>query len=145
MEIREIDFKKIADVVDKCCKTEDECGACKGANCLVGFAKVALKYASQRGVYHIPQGPEMVPEKDLKLYYKEALTEALLQILLQCQNCRDNHQEECVINCTKKSIEIALLGDYIPYNGSALGYLIELSKRDSELGESLLEKYRYSK
>lgn len=145
MPVNSVDFTAVSHLVDKCCKTEEECGSCPRNKCLVGFARIVLEYAVQKGVFRIPQGNNLIPQGDFKLYYQADLTEALAEILCQCQNCQDNHQADCVINVARLALELALLGDNQHYSGSAFAYLIETSRKHPEIGTKLLERYKARK
>ncbi|KKM09036.1 hypothetical protein SY88_21150 [Clostridiales bacterium PH28_bin88] len=128
--------------VDKCCKTPEECGDCPQNKCLIGFAQIAVEYATQRSTFRIPRGNELIPQQDFKVYYHEDLNRALVEILCQCQNCQDSHEEECVINVTRMALELALLGDNLPYEGSAFTYLMQVNRLHPDAGARLLEGYK---
>ena len=145
MTARNIDLERIEKVVDHCCKTEAECGSCDKAHCLIGFAQTALAYARQKNTARIPRGHEFVPQDDLRVYYQQDLIAALAEVLLQCQNCRDNHEEECVVNVTRRSLELALLGENFDYEGSVSAYLMQVGRHNQETGNCLLQAYQERK
>lgn len=142
MAARNINLDTMQKFIDRCCKTESECGTCNRTHCLIGFAQTALAYARQKNTYRIPRGHELVPQDDLRVYYQEDLINALVEVLLQCQNCRDNHEEECVINVTRRALELALLGDNFDYEGSVFAYLMQLNRHNREIGARLLQAYQ---
>ncbi|MDN5344224.1 MAG: hypothetical protein PWQ18_335 [Clostridia bacterium] len=145
MTARNVDLNKIRVFIDRCCKTEAECGTCNKAHCLIGFAQTALAYARQKNTTRIPRGHEFVPHDDFRVYYQQDLIEALAEVLLQCQNCRDNHEEECVINVTRRSLELALLGENFDYEGSVSAYLMQAGRHNPETGGRLLQAYQERK
>ncbi|MBS3976639.1 MAG: hypothetical protein KGZ75_07950 [Syntrophomonadaceae bacterium] len=145
MAINAINLVPAKKLVDKCCKTIDECQVCAKSKCLVGFSKIALEYAMQKKALSIPQGKNLVPQGDMKIYYQEDLVEALAEILHQCQNCQDNHHDDCITNVARLALELALLGDNPPYGGSSFSYLIHAAKLHPEIGGKLLERYKAKK
>ncbi|MDS1030324.1 hypothetical protein RDV78_07485 [Bacillota bacterium LX-D] len=142
MSASNIDIAKINQVVQKCCKTTEECSKCAQGKCLIGFAKIALEYAEKKNVVSIAKGGSLVPTGDYKIYYQEDLINALVEVLSQCQDCQDNHENDCIINIIRMSLETALLGENIPYEGSAFGYLMQVLKKDSTIGQKLLDKFK---
>lgn len=142
MSDRNIDPTVLRRAADRCCKTVEECGSCDKASCLIGFAQTVLDYARAKNTTRVPQGHKFVPESDLRLYYEDELLEALSEVILQCQSCQDNHEEDCVINLTRKCLERALLGEYVNFNGSITAYLMELSKSRPDTGKKLLNLYQ---
>lgn len=145
MSVRAVDIDKIRKVVDRCCKTDAECGECVKVHCLIGFCQTVLNYCRQKQSYTIPQGYRFIPRSDFRAYYQKDLIRAVVEVLLQCQNCRDNHEEDCVINIIRSSLELALLGENIPYDGSAFGYLIKVNSKNPEVGSVLLQEYQQKK
>ncbi|QGP92388.1 hypothetical protein MGLY_17630 [Neomoorella glycerini] len=145
MTARNVDLDKIQGVIDRCCKTEAECGTCSKAHCLIGFAQTVLAYARQKNTVRIPRGHELVPQDDFRVYYQQDLIAALVEVLLQCQNCRDNHEEECVINVTRRALELALLGENFEYEGSVSAYLMQVGRHNHDLGARLLQAYQERK
>jgi hypothetical protein len=141
MAVRELNYERVEQAVNRCCKTEAECVDCKQNACLIGYCQLALAYSRQKAAMRIPQGDKHIPAGDFRTYYEEDLLQALIQVLAQCQDCRDNHEEECVINVVRSALELALFGDNIPYLGSAFLYLVEAGKRYGESGEKLLQRY----
>jgi len=66
-------------------------------------------------------------------------------VLLQCQECRDNHEEECVINVTRSALEVALLGESLNYEGSVLLYLMQVGRLNPAISKELLQLYEKNK
>ncbi|MEW8958414.1 hypothetical protein SEF58_06085 [Neomoorella humiferrea] len=145
MSARNVDLDKIQGAVDRCCKTVAECGTCNKAHCLIGFAQTALAYARQKNTVRIPRGNELIPQDDLRVYYQQDLIAALVEVLLECQDCRDNHEEECVINVTRRALELALLGENFDYEGSVSAYLMQVGRHNPAIGGSLLTIYQERK
>lgn len=145
MTARNVDLEKIQVAIDRCCKTVAECGTCNKAHCLIGFAQTALAYARQKNTVRIPRGHELIPQDDLRVYYQQDLIAALVEVLMQCQDCRDNHEEECVINVTRRALELALLGENFDYEGSVSAYLMQVGRHSPGTGGRLLQAYKERK
>lgn len=145
MSIREVRLDRIKNAIQKCCKTESECEKCKKTQCLIGFCKIAIDYSEQRNSFQIPNGHKLVPKGDLKVYYEPDLIDALMEILIQCQNCSDNHDEECVLNVARRTVELALLGENFEYEGNAFGYLVKVNEYFPNIGSELLKAYQKRK
>ncbi|MBS4007902.1 MAG: hypothetical protein KGZ45_05700 [Clostridium sp.] len=138
----EINFNGIKAKIEDVCLTESECEQCSKIKCLLGFAKVGIRYALEKNTYNIPQGEKLVPLSDAKLYSQHEVVEALAETLLQCKNCRDNHEEDCVINITRLCLEAILTGEPMPYHGNILIHLVDLSKINPEAGVQVTALYR---
>jgi len=145
VSVTSVNFQPIRAAVDQCCKTEEECGSCEKGKCLIGFAQMAIDYAVQKRTYRIPKGNQLVPQNDTRVYYQNNLAHALAEILCQCQSCQDSHDEECVINVTRLALELALLGDNLLFTGSALQYLMAVSRTHPEHGNQMLELYKHKR
>ncbi|GFN22906.1 hypothetical protein [Thermanaeromonas sp. C210] len=145
MTVRSVNLETIRRAVDKCCKTVEECGSCDKARCLIGFTQTVLDYAQAKNTWHIPQGHTFIPEDDLRLYYQEDLLETLSEILLQCHSCQDNHEEDCVISISRRAMERALFGEYMPFTGSIAAYLLQVARQEPALGEKLASLYQQKK
>ena len=143
MSATNVDFARMKVAVDKCCKTEEECGPCTAkAKCLIGFAQIAIDYAVQKTAFRIPQGSQLIPRDDVRIFYQEDIRRALLEVLIQCQNCEDSHEDDCVINVIRLALETALIGDNLEYQGSAFSYLLQFARKDPGTGQALLEEFK---
>jgi len=141
-ERSEINFSGIREKIEDVCLTESECDQCAKIKCLLGFAKVSIRYALEKNTYNIPQGEKLVPLSDAKLYSQHEVVEALAETLLQCKNCRDNHEENCIINITRLCLEAILTGEPMPYHGNILIHLVDLSRINSEAGAQVAALFR---
>jgi len=104
-----------------------------------------MDYARAKNAVRIPRGHNFIPEDDLRLYYQDDLLETLSEILLQCQSCQDNHEEDCVINIARRAMERALFGEYMPFSGSIAAYLLQVARQEPSLGEKLASLYQQKK
>jgi len=140
----QINIKAIKDAVQRCCQ-EKECVACRGKECLIGFAKLVSEYAGMKKALSIPNGLKMVPTGDFKVYETDDVAFALAMINYECKNCQDNHDDNCVINIMRSSLEVALLGEHSGFTGNPLMYVMNLSRVNPELGEKVMTAYRQLK
>ncbi len=140
----EININAIKQAVQLCCQ-EKECVTCKGKECLVGFAKLVSEYAGAKKALSIPNGLKMVPTGDFKVYDPDDMAFALATINHECKNCQDSHDNNCVINIIRSSLEVALLGEHSDFTGNPLMYVMNLSQVNPELGEKVLSAYRQLK
>lgn len=145
MTARNIDVAAIRQAVDRCCKTVEECGICDKARCLIGFTQTVLEYAQAKNTCRVPHGHKFIPEDDLRLYYQDDLLEAISAVLIQCQSCQDNHEEDCVINISRRALERALFGDYVEFSGSIAAYLLQVGRLNPEMGQKLMALYQEKK
>jgi hypothetical protein len=90
----------------------------------------------------IPNGLKLVPTGDFKNYDPEQIAAALATINKECKNCMDSHEDNCIINVTRSSLEVALLGDHVPFSGNPLLYVMSLSEINSEMGAKVMGYYR---
>ena len=135
----------IRKAVTECCRGKQECGECKGKSCLVGYAKLASEYADVKKTIHIPNGIKLVPNSDFKIYDSEDIAHALAIINLECKNCMDNHDDNCVVNIARSALEVALFGQHFEFAGNPLMYMMGLSQANKELGDKVMNNYRLLK
>ena len=137
----ELNMSYVKEVVESCCRGEAVCEACMGKNCLIGFAKIVSDYATVKKKLVIPNGLTLVPTQDFKVYENDDIACALAAINLECKNCMDNHDDNCVINITRSSLEIALLWQHVEFTGSSLAYIMTLTQISPELGNQVMQQY----
>lgn len=137
-----VDFVRLSETIDSCCKTVEECGTCQSHQCLIGFCKTVTKYATTKNIYLIPNGEELVPRNDYKVFENETLVGALAETCFQCKNCQDNHDTNCSVSLIRNSLENALLGQNVPYLGSSGLYIMEIAKLNQTIGGELMENFQ---
>lgn len=138
----QINVTSIKSAVEQCCRGEGECSSCKGKECLMGFAKLVSDYAGVKKALSIPNGLKMVPSGDFKVYESDEVASALAVINHECKNCMDNHDDNCVINIIRSSLEVALMGEHIQFTGNPLAYMMALSQINGDLGAKVMAAYR---
>ncbi|MZP30470.1 hypothetical protein GTO91_12175 [Heliobacterium undosum] len=137
MTEREINFEALQKKLDALCLHGESCGTCEKNKCLVFFSRKVANYVVTKKVTSIPQGSSMIPSKDLKTYSEDDMLEALAMVLLECKDCRDNHEEDCSVNIVRTCLEYALFGDTFPYRGSTTMYFMDAHKSSERIGKQL--------
>ncbi|MZP30472.1 hypothetical protein GTO91_12185 [Heliobacterium undosum] len=141
MTENEIRFEEISKKLDSLCLHGEACRTCEKNKCLVFFSRKVANYALAKKVTNIPQGCSMIPNQDLKIYSEKEIIEALALVLLQCKDCRDNHEEDCSVNIVRTCLEYALFGDKLPYRGSTTMYFLDAHKSSERIGKQLKETF----
>lgn len=139
---KNIDFNGLIETVGKCCLSEKTCGTCQKDNCLVGYCKQSLLTSFKQKDEFIDGGMDHIPYADTKLYDEETLINTIGFILNQCKNCQLYHDEECIINIIRSSMEVALLGDHTEYKGSTLMYFSDLGNRNKEMSQKIYAAFK---
>lgn len=138
---QEVNFPRIKETLQACCHSEEDCGRCKGRECLIGFAKIVSDYAGVKHAMSIPNGMAMVPTGDFKTYETDDVAKALAIINLECKNCMDNHDDNCIVNIIRSSLEVALIGNHVDFPGNPLMYLMTLNTLNAEAGGKVMAYY----
>ncbi|WP_026475715.1 hypothetical protein [Alkaliphilus transvaalensis] len=141
----EINYNALINEITKCCFTENACGSCNREICLVGYCKKSLITALKENTQFIDGGMEGIPYTDTKVYEEEDLIETIGFILNQCRNCQLYHDEDCVINIIRSSMEVGLLGESQEYGGSSLVYLSDMHKVNPDIADRLLVAFKNKK
>ncbi|WP_003541784.1 hypothetical protein [Desulfotomaculum nigrificans] len=140
----DVNLQQLAKLLSDFCQDCDELasGQCKEATCLIGFAKKVIKFADQKGVLDIPGASKLIPTKDFKPYYQDAVAKAIAESCKQCKECRDNHSPDCVISLVRTALEHAVLQEQIDYPGSVFMYLAKVKQQNSEISEQIASHLR---
>lgn len=139
---KNIDFNGLIEEIGKCCLSEEVCGSCDKSECLVGYCKQSLLTAFKQKDEFIDGGMDDIPYEDTKLYDDEKLINSIGFILNQCKNCQLYHDEDCIINIIRSSMEVALLGDHTEYKGSTLIYFSDLGSKNKEISQKIYAAYK---
>lgn len=142
---QEINFISIKGALNSCCQSETKCDSCTGKQCLVGFAKIVSDYAAVKKTLAIPNGIKMLPLQDFKTYEIDDVAKALAIINLECKNCMDNHDDNCVVNIIRSSLEVTVLGHHIEFSGNPLLYIMAMTQSNAEIGNKVMEYYNQLK
>ncbi|NLX61397.1 MAG: hypothetical protein GXZ06_02585 [Tissierellia bacterium] len=136
---KNINYNGLIEKVGKCCLSKEHCGTCIKDTCLVGYCEQSLLTALKNKDEYIDNGLEGIPYEDTKLYDEDKLVNAIAFILNECKNCQLYHDEDCIINIIRSSLEVALLGDYMDYKGSTLVYFKEVEEKNKELSQRIFK------
>lgn len=134
-------LEKVHQSVNSCCHGESQCGSCQKSNCLVGYAKLAVSQSVDQGYSKIPEGERLVPKNDVKDFDPYDLKVSLVEILISCQSCKDQHHSDCIVNIVRNCIETALLGESLEYKGSPEIYLMDLETLNPQIGIEIGKEY----
>lgn len=137
-----INFEGLITEVSKCCLGVEACGTCDKESCCIGYSKKCLTTSLKTNSEYIDGGMQDLPLGDTKLYDEEAITDAIGYLLNQCKNCNLYHDEDCIINIVRSSLEIILLGDVTDYNGSALLYLNDIKNINPEAAGRIFHAFQ---
>ncbi len=80
-----------------------------------------------------------------KVYDTDTVINAIGFLLNQCRNCNVYHDEECIINIIRSSLEIILLGDVQTYKGSTLLYLGDIQTVNPAVAGKILHSIQQRK
>lgn len=126
--------KLLGDICDKC---DQNARNCNKATCLAGFARRAVSFAANKKSPVIPGASGHIPLADFKPYYTDDVMPAVTETCLRCKECRENHTDDCIIALVRHCLELALLGEQLPYPGSLFQYLVRLKERDPNTAAAL--------
>lgn len=131
--------------VGNCCLEGEFCSECKKEKCLIGFCKKSLMTVLKQKDEFIANGLQDIPYGDTKVYDTDSVVNAIGFLLNQCRNCNVYHDEECIINIIRSSLEIILLGEVQEYKGSTLLYLGDIKKINPEMADRILQSVQQRK
>lgn len=138
-----INTHKIKNSLEDICLGEGKCGNCQGKNCLVGFTKNAVQRVDATGNPIIPgeesKLPEISPKKE---FDRNKVREGIIASLESCLNCKENHNENCIVNKSREALEILYFGEKISFNGDIGNYIKNMENRDSYLAEEIKNRIK---
>ncbi len=118
---------------------------CEKSQCLVGFTKNLFDLTEKNGTRILKNGESLIPQFDVRNYREELIADTIAEVCNLCAECRENHNEECVISLARRSLEIAVLPENALFHGSVLMYLMDVSKQNPQLAEMIKAKYMEKK
>ena len=136
------DYDGLIKKVGQCCLTEEECGTCAKENCLIGYCKESILTCLKKQDGFLADGMANLPVADTKVYDPNAITQALGFLLHQCRNCYLYHDDDCLLNIIRSSLEIIIFGESLDFMGSALAYLNEIKDKNPEMAAKIAEVYQ---
>jgi hypothetical protein len=140
----DLDLNGLIAEIGKCCLGE-RCTSCKREQCLIGYCKKSLTSILKQRDEFITDGMNQIPLKDTKIYEDETIVETLGFLLHQCRNCNVYHDDECIINIIRSSLEIILFGEVQEYKGSTLLYLTEIKSSNPQIAEKVFTAFQARK
>jgi hypothetical protein len=146
IKYNDFDWKEIQGDFWKICKSEKVCGRCLGKQCLIGYGKACLADGDLREQTVIKNGMSDLPQADVHGGYDEYETlYAMAHLLAFCCSCREGHDPDCLINVCRSTLEIIEFGESLPYGGTPLQHLMQLSELDPGKSQLILEEYQRTK
>ncbi|NOW60383.1 hypothetical protein DFH83_002363 [Clostridium saccharobutylicum] len=105
--------------------------------------KICSREYKNKAIKSIEDGENLIPKDDLKYYEDKIIARGIANICKLCKECNTNHSENCVIALTRRSLEYTQLKDKIDYPGNILMYLMNVSKQNIELAQSIKNEYAH--
>lgn len=127
--------------LQNCCKSEEQCGQCRGKQCIIGFAKQCIQDFKREPKKEVPGGLSQVPTMDARLFDEVELEVATAHILKECKECKEDHTDDCIINVLRHCYEVGLFGDVQPFEGSVFPYLMQLQKSFPQKADQIAAVY----
>lgn len=135
------DADLVWDDLESCCLDGISCSQCQGKACTIGYAKQCIENFKKNPRKEVEEGTTQIPSMDLKPYDETQLETAIAHILKECKDCKEDHTENCIINVIRNCYEVGLFGDFHPYEGSALQYLMYLKSHFPEHSAQIADLY----
>lgn len=139
------DYEALIREISKCCLSENECSVCEKEACLIGYCKQGIITCLKQEDDFLDGAFEGIPYGDMKVYDNERLITTMAFLLHQCRNCSVYHDEECIINIVRASLEVILLGDAQEYRGSILMYLNDIKNVNEAIANDIFVAFQQSK
>lgn len=132
----ENNFKEIC---NECCHKGSE--KCNYRKCNIGFADYVVKNIKNNTTYSIADGESLIPKDDFKYYDEKVIARGIANICRLCKECNENHNENCVIALTRRTLEYTQLKEKIAYPGNIILYLMNVTEQKPELAELIKQEY----
>lgn len=140
-----INFDGLIKEVGRCCLTENECSTCHSEKCLIGYSKKTLITSLKKQDEFIEDGCLKIPYEDTKLYDDVVVSDVMGFLLNQCKNCNLYHDEDCIINIIRSSLEIILLGESQEYKGSTFVYFNDIKNINEDAAKKIYSAFNERK
>ena len=114
---------------------------CIPSKCNIGFAKNAVEAAKENGLKIIGDGIKLIPKNDIKLYNKDLIAKSIASVCRLCKECKQDHDENCIISLSRKSLESTYFKDDVIYPGNILMYLVNVAKQDQKFADKIKAEY----
>ena len=140
-----INFDGLIKEIGRCCLTESECDKCSSEKCLIGYSKKSLISALKTQNEFIDSGCNNIPFQDTKLYDDYTVSDVMGFLLNECKNCNLYHDDDCIINIIRNSLEVILLGEAQDYKGSTFMYFNDLKNTNEEAASKIYAAFNARK
>ncbi|MTK12259.1 MAG: hypothetical protein F8N39_09260 [Clostridiaceae bacterium] len=114
---------------------------CNYRKCNIGFANYVVKNIKDNSTYSIADGESLIPKDDFKYYDEKVIAKGIANICRLCKECNENHNENCVIALTRRTLEYTQLKEKISYPGNIIHYLMNVTEQKPELAELIKREY----
>lgn len=114
---------------------------CNYLKCNIGFANYVVKNIKDNTTSSIDDGESLIPKYDFKYYDEKVIARGIANICRLCKECNENHNENCVIALTRRTLEYTQLKDKILYPGNIILYLLNVAEQKPELAELIKQEY----
>lgn len=132
----ENNFKEIC---NECFHKESQ--KCNYRKCNIGFTNYVVKNIKNNATYSIADGESLIPKDDLKYYDEKVIASGIANICRLCKECNENHNENCVIALTRRTLEYTQLKEKISYPGNIILYLMSVTEQKPEFAELIKQEY----
>jgi hypothetical protein len=82
---------------------------CNYRDCNIGFADYVAKNIKDNPTYSIEDGERLIPNNDFKYYEQKIIANCIANTCRLCKECNENHNENCVIALTRRTLEYTQL------------------------------------
>jgi hypothetical protein len=118
-----------------------ETSQCVPSKCNIGFASNAIKAAKVNGEQSIKGGAKLIPRNDMKLYEEDDIANSIASVCRLCKECKENHNEDCIVSLSRRSLESTRLQEEVVYPGNVLMYLVNVAKQNEAFADKIKTEY----
>jgi hypothetical protein len=133
------DMNEISKDLSNICLQEK---VCAGKECLIGYSKYCVAQCNQKDLSYVENGMKEIPLTDMRGGYDDTeVLHAIAHLLAQCHSCKNDHNDNCILNIVRSAYEVIAFGEEQEYGGNPLAHLMKLSQLNPEKGAIVLEEY----
>ncbi len=127
-------FHKMREAIEDICLEINNCGKCKGKECLVGFAKHVLDISQQESSEDVSLDWSKLPKKNnIKSFNQDQIAHALSMIIDYINSNKDEIKHDSPVNKARHALEIIAFTEALSHIEDIDLYLKEVEKRDKIL------------
>lgn len=125
-------------------------GSCDSANCMMSYWFKVLEdiNRSERPDFVLTKDEAHLPYGDTKTYNKDLVLRCQSLVLSQCANCKQDHDDNCIINVLRNSLHYCITSqedEQFKYKGMTSQYTKYLSEINHDNGRELRQYCRTCK